>query len=78
MFYSIDRFEENTAVLLNDNGVPIDVERTVLPADVAQGDIVVLKDGKWVKDLDETAKRRDYILKLQQKLINKTKNKNNR
>lgn len=73
MKYSIDRFEDGFAVLQDDNGESINVERTALPADSRQGDIVVSKDGKWVKDFEETAKRRNEVLKLQQKLLKKYK-----
>ena len=74
MKYSIDRFEEGFAVLQDDNGECINVEKYALPADSKQGDIAVLKDGRWVKDFEETAKRRNEVLKLQQKLLNKYKN----
>ena len=45
MFWTIDRFEEDFAVLMDDNGVCRSVPRDRLPEQVRQGEI---KDAKTV------------------------------
>lgn len=69
MYYSIDRFEEKLAILIDDNGNTKDVPRRDLPTHARQGDILILKNGCWVVDECETTRRRDYVLDLQQRLI---------
>lgn len=73
MHYSIDRFEDDLAVLQDDKGNNIDVECSLLPSDVRQGDVLIYDDGKWKHDSEETVSRRDRIRQLQERLLKKNK-----
>ncbi len=60
----IDRFEGEFAVLETDSGI-INVKRSLLPADAREGDVVLLRDGKWETDHDAAEKlRREAVRKL--------------
>ena len=73
MYYSIDRFEGTLAVLQDDDGNCMDVPRASLPADARQGDVLMQRDGTWLPAPDETARRRQHVLSLQQRLLNRKK-----
>ena len=68
MRYAIDRFEEDKAVLVDDNGEIFVVERSLLPLDAAQGDVLLHNNGCYRLDKDETESRRTRIYKLEQLL----------
>lgn len=68
MYYSIDRFEEEWAVLQDDDGRSVTVERSRLPAQARQGDLLTEKDGAYSVDENETAARRERIRRMEQKL----------
>lgn len=68
MYYSIDRFEEEWAVLQDDDGRSVTVERSRLPAQARQGDLLVEKEGAYFVDEKETAARRERIRRIEQKL----------
>ena len=71
MFYAIDRFEEELAVLVDDEENTSTVERALLPKDAVQGDVLTLEEGRYRRDGEETARRREEILRLQEKLRRK-------
>ena len=73
MRYAIDRFEEQKAILQDENGNSKIVDKAVLPLDVIQGDVVVLCNGLYQHDYEETAKRRNQIYRLEQILRSKRK-----
>lgn len=68
MLFSIDRFEGDVAVLIDENEGVVHARRDVLPPDVQCGDMLRLVDGNYVSDTDATAIRREAILRLQAKL----------
>ena len=49
MFWTIDRFEEDFAVLMDDNGVCRSVPRDRLPEQVRQGDLDISFDNTLCK-----------------------------
>ena len=55
MFWTIDRFEEDFAVLMDDNGVCRSVPRDRLPEQVRQGDVLTEKAGGYQPDTGKTA-----------------------
>ena len=57
MFYAIDRFEHETAVLLRDDGQLYHVPRTALPSIAREGDCMRYKNGTWYIDAEETSRR---------------------
>lgn len=68
MRYAIDRFEGTQVILEDDNGAISVVERSLLPPDVSQGDILLYHNGCYRLDKDETESRRARIYKLEQLL----------
>ncbi len=68
MLYSVDRFEGDVAVLIDEDKNTINVIRTQLPAEVKAGDMVRLSDDGYISMPDVTEERRQRILRLQQRL----------
>ena len=66
----IDRFEDNIAVIETDGGF-IEIERSRLPEDVREGDIVTETDGIWIVDITATQQRRKNIRELMKRLMKK-------
>ena len=68
MLYSIDRFEGDVAVLVDDDANTVDVMRSLLPPTAQCGDMLRYEGGCYTVDADETATRRARIRRLQDKL----------
>lgn len=68
MWYAVDRFEGDRAVLEDDEGHRRMADRDQLPPDTLQGDVLVLEAGKYLHDRRETQRRRDRIRHLEQRL----------
>lgn len=64
---TVDRISGNTAVI-EDGERRFEVPAETLSRDVKEGDIVELIDGIYVKNKNETDRRRNEILKLQNEL----------
>ncbi len=71
MLYSIDRFENDIAVLIDEEKVSHNVLRTQLPAEAKAGDMCRFEDGQYCLDDDAARARREQILRLQNKLRRK-------
>ena len=69
MLYSLDRFEDDWAVLVDEAGESRNVRRALLPPDAAPGDMFREWAGVFVADADAAAARRAEIRQLQEKLI---------
>ncbi|MCR4796005.1 MULTISPECIES: DUF3006 domain-containing protein [Ruminococcus] len=67
----IDRFEGSIAVLETDSGIT-NIERSLLPENAAEGDVLIYDDGSWSIDKAATEKRRSRIKSRLKRLINKT------
>lgn len=63
----IERFEGETAVIENDDE-HIEISRKLLPQDAGEGDVIVKCGDGYSVDREQTAKRRERILKLQNSL----------
>ena len=72
-YYSIDRIEDNVAVLQDDEERVVNVDVALLPSDAVAGDIVRQVDGRYEHDREETQTRRDRIVQLEQRLRGKRK-----
>lgn len=60
--YTVDRIENDYVVLENRNNLDmIDVKITEFNYDVSEGDIVLYKDGKYIKDEEETNRIKNNI-----------------
>ena len=64
----IDRFEEDYAVCESETGM-VNIKRSDIPNDAAEGDTLVLSNGGYFIDREDTEKRRKEIEKLQEKLF---------
>ena len=71
MYYSLDRFEEDLVVLEDDDEQTLTVPRAQLPAAARPGDVLAKEGDRYVPAPDETARRRDEIRRLQEKLRRK-------
>ena len=68
MYYSVDRVEGAIAVLEDEDGNLSHVPLASLPEGVKETDVLSFQDGAWEPALDEAARRRERILRLQQML----------
>lgn len=65
MKYSIDRIENNIAVLEDINtGEKKEVDISLLPEEIKEGTILSFNDDKYELDLDEEEERRKRILDM--------------
>jgi hypothetical protein len=72
MFYSIDRFEENFAVLISDeDGSSITVPREHIPIEAEEGGLLSFTEGQYTYDPEETSRRRKRLFMLTKKLSEK-------
>lgn len=63
----IDRITENTAIV-EDGDRRFEVPKKTLAKGVKEGDVVEFADGIYVKNKDETEKRKNKIIEMQNKL----------
>ena len=68
MLYSIDRFEGDVAVLVDENENTVNVARSLLPTAAHSGDMLRFADGCYTVATDATASRRARVLNSQAKL----------
>lgn len=69
----IDRFEGNIAVLETDSGM-MDIDRSLLPENAAEGDVLTYENGAWVIDRQLTDYRRSRIQQRLHRLMKKEEN----
>ncbi len=74
MKYTVDRIEEEIAVLQCEDGVFINVSLSLLPEDIRDGSILQLVNGCYTKDFSAEEKRRAEMYAKQQRLLKKNKN----
>ena len=68
---TVDRFEENKAVIFDEDRQMI-IDRDKLSPDVKEGDVIILSDsGIYVPDKTGTEQIRNDNMSLLQKLLNK-------
>ena len=68
MLYSIDRFEGDVAVLIDEEGNRLDIPRTALPSQARSGDMLRHETEGFQLDTDAVAARRAEIAVLQKRL----------
>lgn len=61
---TIDRFEGNYAVCEKEGGTMINIEKSKLPSQAKEGDILIINDEVIEIDISETKKRKHIIKKL--------------
>jgi len=64
MKVSIDRFEGEIAVCEQDNGEILHIEKSRLPENAKEGDVLDIDDDVITIDHDETEQRKEQIKKL--------------
>ena len=57
----LDRYEDGYAVLEVDNQT-INIDRNLLEENLKEGDVLVLRQGKYYKDEEATESRRRYMV----------------
>ena len=67
--FSLDRFEEDTAVLIAQDGGIFHVLARFLPTGTREGDLLALRSGQWIILREETDKLRDELFDLQESLF---------
>ncbi len=67
--FTIDRFEEDKAVLECENGDMITLDKSSLPKNVKEGDVLCFEDGSCFLDQEETNKRKERIKSLMDSLF---------
>lgn len=68
---TVDRFEGNYAVCQTRSGASFDLDIDLVDRNVKEGDVIVCKNGVYVKDAGETDAQKNKLAKLQNKLLNK-------
>ncbi len=63
----LERFEEDSAVIEKD-GVFENIPKKMIDENVREGDILVMKNGKYEADKEASKRRREEILRLQKSL----------
>ncbi|HIT71407.1 MAG TPA: DUF3006 domain-containing protein [Candidatus Scatovivens faecipullorum] len=72
--YSIDRFEGEYAICENrETKEFINIKKDLLPKNCKSGDIITLKNGEYVLDVETTQKEKDEIKHLVDNLFKKKK-----
>ena len=61
MYYSLDRFEEELAVLEDDDEHTLTIPRILLPEGARPGDVLIRDGDRYSPAPDETARRRDKL-----------------
>lgn len=67
--YSLDRFEEDYAVLIDDEGKRKDLKRSCLPASAKEGSVIIYEAGMYRIDSEESLRRRKNNVELKNKLF---------
>ena len=71
MRYSIDRFEEDFAALIGENGEKSEIKKEYLPENAKPGDILSFSNGVFCIIEDETEKIRNKNISKFKKLFKK-------
>lgn len=66
--YSVDRIENGTAVIIDDNSVRREIPVSSINGSVKEGDMLIFKDGEYFPDKQAAEKKRREIKKLQDSL----------
>lgn len=70
MHYSIDRIIDDLAVLEDDNGEKMQIKMSLLPQNLDVGDCLCKDNlGNFVLDYEETQKRKNEVVALQDELF---------
>lgn len=68
-YFSVDRIEGDSAVLVSDSEKRITVSLNEFPFPLSEGTVVSFKDGVYVHEEEEEKARKNRIFDLQQSLF---------
>lgn len=68
MFYTIDRFEGDYAVLEDDDENRVNVKRALLPVTAKESDVLVFDGETYTVNAEETEKRRQSVIEMLRKM----------
>lgn len=68
MWYSLDRFEGGLAVCEGEDASRLTLDRALLPAEAAEGDLLYERNGLWLIDREATAARRMLLRRKREAL----------
>lgn len=60
----IDRFEDEYAVCEDENKKILNINKSKIPKQAKEGDIIIYRDGKYILDKEKTLNRKKYIEEL--------------
>ena len=67
--FTVDRIEEDKAILECENGDCVTLELKSLPKNINQGDVLFFEENSYFLDKEETEKRRQKIKSLMDSLF---------
>lgn len=67
--FTVDRIEEDKAVLECENGDCVNLELKSLPKNIKEGDVLCFEENSYFLDAAETEKRREKIKKMMDSLF---------
>ncbi len=67
--FTVDRIEEDKAVLECENGECVTLEVKSLPKNIEEGDVLCFEENSYFLDKEETEKRRQKIKSLMDSLF---------
>ncbi len=67
--FTIDRIEEDKAVLECENGDCVSLELTSLPKNIKEGDVLYFEEGSCYLNQEETERRKEKIRNMMSKLF---------
>lgn len=65
----IDRIEQNIAICEKEDGTFIEIEKEKLPNEIEEGDCLILVQGQWQVDKEETERRWEQIQGMLDELL---------
>lgn len=68
MFYTIDRFEGDYAVLEDDDENRVNVKKALLPEMAKEGDVLDFDGEAYTVNAEETEKRRQSVIEMLRKM----------
>ncbi len=68
MFYTIDRFEGDYAVLEDDDENRVNVKRALLPVTAKESDVLDFDGETYTVNAEETEKRRQSVIEMLRKM----------
>lgn len=60
----IDRFEEEYAVCEDENKKILNINKSKIPKQAKEGDIIIYRNGTYILDKEKTLNRKKYIEEL--------------